>query len=55
MDKRFNTTGTCFPEMHYMVDITERLVTIKKMIIISIHSDTPEAASQYMKQSFLLL
>lgn len=32
MEKRFNTTGTCFPEMHYMVDITERLAAIKKMI-----------------------
>ena len=32
MHKRFNTTGACFPEMHYMVDITERLVAIKNMI-----------------------
>ena len=32
MEKRFNTTGACFPEQHYMVDITERLVAIKKMI-----------------------
>ena len=32
MEKRFNTTGTCFPSMHYMVDITERLAAIKKMI-----------------------
>ncbi|HRU96176.1 MAG TPA: AAA-like domain-containing protein [Ruminococcus sp.] len=32
MEKRFNTTGACFPEMHYMVDITERLAAIKKMI-----------------------
>lgn len=32
MEKRFNTTGACFPDQHYMVDITERLVAIKKMI-----------------------
>lgn len=32
MEKRFNTTGACFPEQHYMVDITERLAAIKKMI-----------------------
>ena len=32
MEKHFNTTGACFPEQHYMVDITERLAAIKKMI-----------------------
>lgn len=32
MEKRFITTGACFPEQHYMVDITERLAAIKKMI-----------------------
>ena len=32
MEKRFNTTGACFPEQHYMVDITEQLAAIKKMI-----------------------
>ncbi|WP_347493455.1 hypothetical protein [Ruminococcus sp. HUN007] len=32
MAKNFNITGTCFPEVHYMVDITERLETIRKMI-----------------------
>lgn len=30
--KRFNTTGTCRPTEHYMVDITERLEVIRKMI-----------------------
>ena len=28
MEKRFNTTGTCFPAMHYMVDISEGLAAI---------------------------
>lgn len=32
MEKRFNTTGACFPDQHYMVDITDRLIAIKKMI-----------------------
>lgn len=30
--KRFNTAGTCRPNEHYMVDITERLAIISKMI-----------------------
>ena len=30
--KRFNTAGTCRPNEHYMVDITERLEIIRKMI-----------------------
>ena len=30
--KRFNTTGTCFPEDHYMVDLTERIHEIRKMV-----------------------
>lgn len=32
MQKRFNTTGDCKPQWHYMVDITDRLIAIKKMI-----------------------
>lgn len=30
--KRFNTAGTCFPDIHYMVDITDRLNYIKGII-----------------------
>jgi len=30
--KRFNTTGTCFPDRHYMVDISERIAVIQGMI-----------------------
>ena len=30
--KSFNTAGTCRPNQHYMVDITERLEIIRKMI-----------------------
>ena len=31
--KTFNTTGTCRPKEHYMVDITERLEIIRKMVV----------------------
>ncbi len=30
--KVFNTTGVCYPDEHYMVDLTERLIEIKKMV-----------------------
>ena len=30
--KTFNTAGTCRPNEHYMVDITERLEIIRKMV-----------------------
>jgi len=30
--KQFNTTGTCFPNRHYMVDISERIGIIRKMV-----------------------
>ena len=29
--KQFNTAGTCFPELHYMVDVTERLERIRSL------------------------
>ena len=32
MQKRFNTTGCCNPEWHYMVDISGKLAQIKTMI-----------------------
>ena len=32
MAKKFNVTGTCIPEENYMVDITNKLEQIKKMI-----------------------
>lgn len=30
--KEFNTTGLCIPEKHYMVDISDRLAEIKRMV-----------------------
>jgi hypothetical protein len=32
MKKKFNVTGTCIPEKHYMVDISEKLKDIMKLI-----------------------
>jgi len=32
MPKRFNVTGTCIPERHYMVDISEKLNKIIKLV-----------------------
>lgn len=32
MPKRFNVTGLCVPEKHYMVDLTERIMQIQKMV-----------------------
>ena len=32
MDKKFNITGTCIPEKHYMVDISEKLKNIMELI-----------------------
>ena len=32
MGKYFNVTGKCYPEQHYMVDISERLKQIKAMV-----------------------
>ena len=30
--KQFNTTGVCMPEKHYMVDLSERVKEIKKLV-----------------------
>ena len=30
--KRFNTTAVCIPEKHYMVDLSERVKEIKKLV-----------------------
>lgn len=32
MGKRFNITGLCYPDKHYMVDLGSRLAKIKKMV-----------------------
>jgi len=32
MGKKFNTTGVCIPHLHYMVDLTDKLEQIEKMV-----------------------
>ena len=32
MEKYFNTTGLCIPEMHYMVNIDKKIEKIMKLI-----------------------
>ena len=32
MTRRFNITGTCFPDHHYMVDISDRVAQIRRMV-----------------------
>lgn len=32
MNRKFNTTGVCIPHLHYMVDISDKLNKIEKMI-----------------------
>jgi len=32
MKKRFNTTGLCVPEKHYMADISQKLAQVIQMI-----------------------
>lgn len=32
MEKEFNVTGTCIPEMHYMVDISSKLYKVFKLV-----------------------
>ncbi|WP_265231205.1 hypothetical protein [Clostridium sporogenes] len=34
MKKRFNVTGTCIPEKHYMVDVSNKLESILELINI---------------------
>ena len=32
MEKFFNVTGKCYKDKHYMVDISQRVAEIKKMV-----------------------
>ena len=61
--KKFNTTGTCFPDKHYMVDISDRLARIKTMVddgaYFSINrgrqygkTTTLRALEQYLKDEY---
>lgn len=30
--KKFNTTGVCIPEKHYMADVSKKIKEIKRMV-----------------------
>lgn len=59
MDKRFNITGTCIPEKHYMVDISEKLYSILGLIeneeyfIINKPRQYGKTTTLYMLEKFL--
>ena len=53
MWKTFNTDGCCDPELHYMVDLSERLRAIKKMVDTGKYF-TINRARQYGKTTTLI-
>ena len=52
MKKRFNVTGVCVPEKHYMTDLTDRISQIKEMIDFGDYF-TINCARQYGKTTTL--
>ena len=52
MTKKFNVTADCKAHMHYMVDITEKLIEIKKMVDTGCYF-TINRARQYGKTTIL--
>lgn len=53
MTKVFNTSATCSPKLHYMVNIENRLIEIKKMVDAGMYF-TINRARQYGKTTTLL-
>jgi hypothetical protein len=65
-EKYFNVTGTCYSKRHYMVDLTERLEKIKKLVdrgeyfVISRarqygKTTTLKALEQYLRSEYIVL
>ena len=52
--KRFNVTGVCVPEKHYMADISDKLAQIKEMVDYGDYF-TINRARQYGKTTTLSL
>ena len=50
--KKFNTTAVCIPSKHYMVDLSERIMKIKKMVDEGEYF-TINRARQYVKTTTL--
>lgn len=64
--KKFNTTGLCVPSKHYMVDISERLEKMKKMVDAGQYltmnrgrqygkTTTLKMLAKYLKDDYLVL
>ena len=64
--KRFNVTGTCYPDKHYMVDIRERLEIIARMVARGDYfcinagrqygkTTTLNAAEDFLSKDYLIL
>lgn len=53
MAKKFNVTGLCVPDKHYMVDLTERIRQIRKMVDAGDYF-TINRARQYGKTTTLV-
>ena len=54
MGKRFNTTGICYPDEHYMVNMQDRLRDIETMVAAGEYF-TINRARQYGKTTLLNL
>lgn len=52
MSKIFNTIAACMPEYHYMVDLSQRLEEVKKMVDAGQYF-TVNRARQYGKTTLL--
>ena len=52
MKKFFNVNGSCNPQIHYMIDLSERLSEIKKMVDAGEYF-TINRARQYGKTTLL--
>ncbi len=50
--KRFNTTAVCIPSKHYMVDMTDKVMEIKKLVDEGSYF-TINRARQYGKTTML--
>ncbi len=66
MARRFNVTGSCDPQLHYMVDITSRLKKIKELIDSGAYftinrarqygkTTTLSALAEYLKNDYIVI
>ncbi len=64
--KRFNTTGTCYPDEHYMVNLESRLKQIKEMVDYGDYfvinrarqfgkTTTLRALREYLKEEYIVI